>query len=65
MKVEDLKEKADSIISRYNFEFSSELKDSELLVKTEYDLNEKLKEDAVKRTIELLPIIKKVNFVKE
>ena len=65
MKVEDLKEKVDSIISRYNFEFSSELKDSELLVKTEYDLNEKLKEDAVKRTIELLPIIKKVNFVKE
>lgn len=65
MKVEDTKEKADSIISRYNFEFSSELKSSELLVKTKYDLNKKLKEDAIKRIIDLLPIINKVSFVKE
>lgn len=63
-KVEDPKEKADSIISRYNFEFSSELKEA-LSIKTKQDLDSKLKEDITKRIIELVPVVKKVNFVKE
>ncbi len=64
-EITDDKEKISSIISRYNFEFSTELKNSEVEVKIKIDLNEKLKKDITKRILDLIPIIKKVNFVKE
>ncbi len=64
-KVEDTKEKADSIVSKYNLEFSSELKNSTLEIKTNEEIDKRLNDDIAKRVIELVPIIKKVNFVKE
>lgn len=63
-KVEDTKEKLGSIVSIYVQEFSIEIKDSEATIKMDMELNKKLKEDIEKKSLELIPIIKKVNFTK-
>lgn len=61
--VDDIKEKISSIISYYTSKFDLEIKDSEAVIKA--NLNELLKKELEKKITELVPIIKKINIVKE
>ena len=61
--VTDLKEKTDSIISNYIPNFTSEIKENSLNIKA--NLPEQVKKELIKKIQEMLPIIKKINILKE
>lgn len=61
--VNDVKEKVSSIISYYTSKFDLEIKGSEAVIKA--NLNELLRKELEKKITGLVPIIKKINIVKE
>ena len=62
-QVTDTKTQISSILSYYTKKFKVEIKDSKAIIKA--DLAEPLKKEITKKILELVPIIKKINIVKE